>query len=140
MPDSPSIMERLAAISASEPRYGQRKGIGGRPFREEFQYIVLAFLVSRSVDLWDSIRYTSQTLLEVFFKSTNDALGYTWRFADVRSGNEKLAWVVSALICGDDLVDFLVPRLDYLGTFRVKSLVPLAGHELEYTLLACIPD
>jgi len=92
------------------------------------------------VDLWDSIRYASQTFLEVVLRSTDNALRYTWRFADIESGNEKLVWVVSALISGDDLVDFLVPRLDHLGSFRVKSFVPLDGHELEYTFFARVPD
>ena len=92
------------------------------------------------MDLWDSIRYASQTFLEVFVGSTDDALGYTRTFADVGGGNVKSAWVVSALISGDELVDFLVPRLDCLGAFRMESFVPLDCHELEYTFFACMPD
>ena len=92
------------------------------------------------MDLWDSIRYTSQTFLEVFLRCTDNALGYTWRFTDIESGNEKFVRVVSALISGHDLVDFLVPRLDRLGAFRVKSFVPLDGHELKYAFFACVPD
>ena len=92
------------------------------------------------MDFWDSIRYASQTFLEVFFTSTDNALGYTWRIADIESGNEEPEWVVSALISGDDLVDFLVPRLDRLGAFCVTSFVPLDGHELQYTFFACVPD
>lgn len=90
--------------------------------------------------LWDSIRYSGQTFLEVFVRSTDDALGYTRRFADVGCGDEKPAWMVSALVSDDDFFDFLVPRLDLLVMLCVKSFVPLGCHELEYTFLAGIPD
>lgn len=92
------------------------------------------------MNLWDSIQYTSEAFLKVLLRSADDALGYAWRFADIDSGNEKSAWVVSTLISGDDLVDFLVPRLDRLGAFRVNSFFPLDCHELEYTFFACVPD
>ena len=140
MHDSSRIMEGVATISAFEPRGCQRKSAGGQSVWVEFHYFILAFLVDQSVDFWDSIRYTSQTFLEDFVGTIDDALAYTWRFTDVESRNEKFEWVVSTLISRDDLFDFLIPGFDHLGTFRVMPFVPLAPHDLEYTFLACIPD
>ena len=88
----------------------------------------------------NQIWYTDQTFLEGFVGRANDTLAYAWRFADVGSADEEFAWMVSALIDGNDLFDFLIPRLDRLGTFRVKSFVPLDLHELEYTILAGVPN
>jgi len=137
--DSPRVVEGLATVPASEPRDCQSESVVSRPFREEFQYFALAFLESPSVGFWDQIRYTGQTLLEGVVGRIDDALAYTWRFADVESGDEKFAWVVRALISGDDLFNFLIPGFDRFGTFRVKSFVPLDPHKLEYTVLAGIP-
>ena len=140
MCDSLRMVERSAAIPAFKPRNRQSESIICRPFREEFQYVVLTFLKGPSVGVRNQIWYTGQTFLEGLVGWANDTLAYAWRFADVGSADEKSAWMVSALIDGNDLFNFLIPRLDRLGTFRVKSFVPLDLHELEYTILAGVPN
>lgn len=92
------------------------------------------------MDVRDSIRYASQALLEGLFGSIDDALAHAWRFADLEGVNEKFTWVMSALVSRDDLFDLLVPRFDRLATFLVISFAPLNLHELDYAVLACIPD
>jgi len=92
------------------------------------------------VGFWDQVWYTSETLLEHFVGWIHDALGYTRTSAYIESRDVEAARVVSALISGDELIDLLVPRFNRLGTFRVESFVPLSLHELNYTILASIPD